>query len=64
MGKVILLVIIGIAIYFFFIKSREVKKEDSEGEFVQCEKCKTFVLKSEMKEKNGKLYCKDCYENS
>ena len=64
MGKVILLVIIGIAIYFFFIKSREVKKEDSEGEFIQCEKCKTFVLKSEMKEKNGKLLCRDCYANS
>ncbi|GAB6074594.1 PP0621 family protein [Nautilia lithotrophica] len=67
MGKIILFIIIGIAIYFFFIKSREItknEKENDENEFVQCEKCGTFVLKKEMKEKNGKLLCKDCYANS
>jgi len=66
MGKLILFILIGVAIYFFFIKSREVtKKEDSEeNEFVQCAKCGTFVLKKEMKEKNGKLLCKDCYADS
>jgi len=65
MGKIILLILIGVAIYFFFIKSREVtKKTDDENEFVQCDKCGTFVLKKEMKEQNGKLLCKGCYENS
>jgi len=49
----------------FFIKSREVtQKEERENEFVQCDNCSTFVLKKEMKEKNGKLLCKDCYANS
>ncbi|ACM92888.1 putative conserved protein [Nautilia profundicola AmH] len=65
MGKIILFVLIGAAIYFFFIKSREVtNKDNDENEFVQCSNCGTFVLKKEMKEKNGKLVCKDCYENS
>jgi len=66
MGKLILLIIIGIIIYFFFIKSKELKNEktDENTEFMQCEKCGTFVLKKEMKEKNGKLLCKDCYANS
>jgi uncharacterized protein len=56
--------LIGVAIYFFFIKSREVTQEENENEFVQCDNCSTFVLKKEMKEKNGKLLCKDCYANS
>jgi len=67
MGKIILFIVIGLAIYFFFIKSREIsdkEKENTENEFVQCDKCKTFVLKKEMKEKDGKLLCKDCYANS
>jgi len=67
MGKIILFIIIGVAIYFFFIKSREItnkEKESNENEFVQCDRCGTFVLKKEMKEKNGKLLCKDCYANS
>jgi uncharacterized protein len=65
MGKIILLLLIGYGFYYFFIKEKdENKKEDEENEFVQCEKCGTFVLKKEMKEKNGKLLCKECYENS
>jgi len=63
MGKIILLILIGVLIYFFFIKSKKEINED-ENEFMQCEKCKTFVLKKEMKEKNGKLLCKECYDNS
>ena len=66
MGKLILFILIGLGIYFFFIKSRpeQVNKENEENEFVACGKCGTFVLKKEMKEKDGKLLCKECYENS
>jgi len=64
MSKIILFMLIGVAIYFFFIKSREVTQKENENEFVQCDNCSTFVLKKEMKEKNGKLLCKDCYANS
>jgi len=67
MGKLILFALIGVAIYFFFIKSREItekKEEKEENEFIQCANCGTFVLKKEMKEKNGKLLCKDCYADS
>ena len=63
MGKLIIIILIGIVIYFFFIKTKQVK-EKSDGEFIQCDKCGTFVLQSEMKEKNNKLLCKDCYDNS
>ena len=66
MGKIILFILIGLVIYFFFIKTRELPKDDQkdENEFIQCANCGTFVLKKEMKEKNGKLLCKDCYANS
>ncbi len=66
MGKLILLATAGAFIYFFIIKSRKTEniKNSDETEFIQCEKCQTFVLKKEMKEKNGKLLCKECYENS
>jgi uncharacterized protein len=66
MGKLILLILIGIGFYYFFLKPKEVntKKDEDENEFVQCEKCGTFVLKKEMKKKNGKLLCKDCYADS
>ncbi len=65
MGKIILFILIGIAVYFFFIKSREISdNKENENEFIQCDNCNTFVLKKEMQEKNGKLLCKDCYANS
>jgi uncharacterized protein len=66
MGKLIFLILIGAGIYFFFIKNKENGKTDTEeeNEFIACSKCGTFVLKKEMKEKDGKLLCKDCYENS
>jgi uncharacterized protein len=65
MGKLILLIIIGALIYFLFIKTKQTNiTKEEENEFAQCEKCGTFVLKKEMKEKNGKLLCKECYENS
>jgi len=65
MGKLILLLLIGGAIYYLFFKKPQNTVQDSdENEFVQCEKCGTFVLKKEMKMKNGKLLCKECYANS
>jgi len=67
MGRLLILLAIGALVYFLFFKDKktEIKEKNSdENEFVQCENCKTFVLKKEMKEKNGKLLCKDCYDNS
>jgi uncharacterized protein len=68
MGKIIIFLIIITTIYFLFIKTykKEIKKSDKsdENEFVQCENCKTFVLKKEAIEKNGKYYCKDCNANT
>jgi len=67
MGRLLILLAIGALVYFLFFKDKktEIKeKNGDENEFVQCENCKTFVLKKEMKEKNGKLLCKDCYDNS
>jgi uncharacterized protein len=63
MGKIIVFLIIIAIIYFLFIKTnkKEIKKtEENENEFVQCEKCKTFVLKKDCIQKNGKYYCKEC----
>ncbi|AZV46241.1 glucose-inhibited division protein B [Nautilia sp. PV-1] len=68
MGKLILLLLIGFGFYYFFIKPKDEpknnKNSEEENEFIQCQKCGTFVLKKEMKEKNGKLLCKDCYADS
>jgi formylmethanofuran dehydrogenase subunit E len=66
MGKLILLILIGISVYYLFIKSKPEEKtlDNEENEFIACDKCGTFVLKKEMKEKDGKLLCKECYENS
>ena len=61
MSKLILILLIIIGIYFFFIKSR---KKEVEDEFIQCDKCYTFVLKKETKLINNKRLCKECYENS
>jgi len=62
MSKLILILLILVGIYFFFIKSR--KKEEEESEFIQCDKCSTFVLKKDTKLINNKRLCKECYENS
>jgi len=64
MGKLIFFAVIGIIIYYI-IKGKGQNKEEykDDAEFVQCEECHTFVLKKELKEKNGKLVCRECYEN-
>jgi len=61
MSKLILILLILVGIYFFFIKSR---KKEEESEFIQCDKCSTFVLKKDTKLINNKRLCKECYENS
>jgi uncharacterized protein len=61
MGKIIVFLIIITTIYLFFkSKKKEIQKDSNENEFVQCEKCKTFVLKKDCIQKNGKYYCKEC----
>ncbi|GAX87264.1 conserved hypothetical protein [Lebetimonas natsushimae] len=66
MGKIIIFLIIIATIYFLFVKTnkKEIQKDSEENEFVQCENCKTFVLKKEAIEKNGKYYCKECNADS
>jgi len=64
MSKLILILLIIVGIYFFFIKSRKKKTEENENEFIQCDKCSTFVLKKNTKLINNKRLCKECYENS
>jgi uncharacterized protein len=55
-------------VYFIFksnkksIKNSE--KINEENEFIQCDKCKTFVLKKEAIKKDEKYYCKECNANS
>jgi len=63
MSKLILLLLIIAGIYFFFIKSRK-KEIKNENEFIQCDKCSTFVLKKDTILINNKKLCKECYENS
>ena len=63
MSKLILISLIVVGIYFFFIKSRK-KETENENEFIQCDKCSTFVLKKNTKLINNKRLCKECYENS
>jgi uncharacterized protein len=66
MGKIIIFLIIIATIYFLFIKTnkKEIKTDSEENEFVQCENCKTFILKKDAIEKNGKYYCKECNADS
>ena len=64
MAKLILLLLTIGGIYFLFVKSRKKKKKENENEFIQCDKCSTFVLKKETILINNKRLCKECYENS
>jgi uncharacterized protein len=74
MGRLILFILIGFAIYYFFIKKPQVEEKENKSqnntentnneELIMCDKCKTFYPKSEIKKINGKNICKECYENS
>ncbi|WP_024791916.1 PP0621 family protein [Lebetimonas sp. JS138] len=64
MGKIIVFLIIIGVVYYMFRPNKKIKKDNDENEFVQCEKCKTFVLKKDAKFKNGKYYCRECDADS
>jgi len=63
MGKLILFLIIGGLIYYFFVKKPSVSKDEGE-ELVMCDECKTFFPKNEIISKNGKNICKECHADS
>ena len=72
MGKIIMIILIGLVVYFLFIRGRELdplqnkpKKKDKnkqiEDTLVQCAKCDVFVSDKEALIKDGKYFCsKDC----
>ena len=68
--QLILLILIIAGIYFFIKPSskKDTKKHEkikkNEYEFIQCDKCYTFVLKKDTILVNNKRLCKECYENS
>jgi len=64
MSRLILILLIMIGVYFLFVKSRKKKIKEDESEFIQCDKCSTFVLKKDIILINNKRLCKECYENS
>jgi len=64
MGKIIIILIIIATIYYLFRSDKKENRDNNENEFVQCENCKTFVLKKEATLKNGKYYCKECNANT
>lgn len=45
---------------YFLIVPKFRKKESKIDEFVECQKCKTFINKQEAIIKDEKFYCKDC----
>lgn len=59
MGKLIFLILICILVYFLIVPKFR-KKEPKIDEFVECQKCKTFINKQEAIIKDEKFYCKDC----
>ncbi|ALV65547.1 PP0621 family protein [Campylobacter fetus] len=61
LGKIIIFALIIAAIYFFILsKFRKNKPSNSSENFVECDKCKTFVSINEAVLKNGKYICKEC----
>lgn len=59
--KILTLIIVLLLIYIAFFKNR--KKQDDTKQvqnFVQCEKCDTFVEAKEAVLSSGKYICKDC----
>ena len=72
MSKIIMIILIGLAVYFLFIRGRNLdplkhkpsKKEEKkqiEDTLVQCTKCDVFVSDKEALIKDGQYFCsKDC----
>nr|MBP3724971.1 hypothetical protein [Campylobacter sp.] len=54
---VIFALIIAIIYFVFFKKPNKIK---SAQDFVECQKCKSFVSIDEMVLSNGEYYCKEC----
>lgn len=63
LGKILTLVAILAVVYLIFFKTRKIDKPKDEKEienFIECEKCGTFVpLKSTILS-GGKHFCRDC----
>ena len=58
--KILILVAIIAAVYYFFFKAKPITKQDEET-LVECKKCHTFVSSKEAIIKDGKYYCsKEC----
>ena len=65
MGKFIFFLIVIGAIYFlFFKKTKHSDKISTDEEFLMCEKCKTFMPKSKIKQIGNKNICEECYDNT
>lgn len=45
-----------------FNKKNEEKKDRQVENFIECQRCKTFVDIKEASLRDGKYYCKDCKE--
>ncbi|AII15353.1 hypothetical protein CIG11343_1475 [Campylobacter iguaniorum] len=61
LGKIIIFALI-VAIIYFFIVPKFRKKDDKKDSqnFVECEKCGTFVSLDEAVLSSGKYICKEC----
>ncbi|CAD7288494.1 PP0621 family protein [Campylobacter suis] len=62
LGKFLTLIIVGVVIYVVFFKILR-KKDGTNKEienFVECEKCGTFVASKEAVLSNGKFICREC----
>ena len=69
--QIILLIILGVYLFRKLKPKKDIKNKkpnekvkENENEFIQCDKCYTFVLKKDTILINNKRLCKECYENS
>lgn len=64
MLKLIIFAIIIISIYYMVVSKFRSKSTDNSAEnFIQCDKCRTFISANETILKNGKHICKDCNDS-
>ncbi|MGG7048754.1 MULTISPECIES: PP0621 family protein [unclassified Campylobacter] len=62
LGKILTLIIVGVIIYVVFFKILR-KKDETNKEienFVECEKCGTFVATKDAVLSGGKFICREC----
>ncbi|MSN96365.1 hypothetical protein F1B92_04050 [Campylobacter sp. FMV-PI01] len=60
MGKILILILICAFCYFLILPKFRTKKDNKIQNFVECDKCNTFVDIKEAIIKNQKYICKDC----